>query len=292
MHGRWIGAAVLALAVAACGGSSGPGTGGGSVTSAPSSATQADDPGTGSTGNTGGDAPVSVTVGGITQRYDVGTCDVAEADDLYADAATSAMSFQSVNIRISDASGASLRAIVPLADDAPPLQLFAGDPRPDTSWDVSVEGTTAVIEARMFDESPSAGDDPFHDVTITIRCAERGFGGMAPATDEPEAPPAEEPAPTAVPTGATVTLDLGGSVSTFDYFGCPLTEPELMFVILDVTGTRLAVVRGEAQVDLADGTRYRAQGVDFGGSDSSGSWSGTLASPAGDVPATITIACG
>ena len=289
--------AILAMTVAACGGAAAPeadGGDGGGAGSAPPAATPTDGAGTG-TGPA--DAPVTVTLDGVTFGFPVGTCDVTD-DLVRANAGPVEGEFGGVDIDWRrDGSAGSFSVVNSGLVSGPPapFELHADAVRSETTWDVRVDGTTATIDARMANELPAAQGDPavaFYDVTIRIACAERGFGGMAPAPTDAEAPPAE-PEPATAATEATVTVSLGETTYTFPYLGCPMDEPAISMILVDADFTRLLVTVGEAIVALPDGTSYRSQGeVAFDVSGRSATWTGTMTTGTADVSTTIEIACG
>ncbi len=247
-------------------------------------------------GSATGDAPVTVTLDGVTYGYDIGTCDVGE-DAVRASAGRSDGSISSAEIAWArDGSRASFRATDVSTTSGPPapFELYADPDRADTTWDVRVDGATATIEARMRNELPAAKGNPDlerYDVTIVIRCDERGFGGMAPEPADDQPPPDGGAAPSAAGE-STVTLELAGQAYAISYPGCPLTESELAVSLTEpATGAQLFLGAGEAVLLLADGSPLQATGVAFAGSDTSATWSGTMNGPTGSESVTITISC-
>lgn len=288
MRGRWGVVPVLALMVAACGGSAAtgdPGVGSGSGSAAPTA---------GATAPSGGDAPVMVTVDGVAFGYDIGTCDVS-ADSVRTNAGRSDGSFAFADISWSpDPSTALFHVVATTGEPPAPFELYADVNRSETTWDVTVDGTTAVVQGRMRNELPAAQGNPdleYYDVTIAIRCDERGFGGMAPEATEDPGTASEDPGPTTA-SEASITVQLGDTTYQFSYLGCPMTEPAISLVVVDASLNRLFVSAGEAVLGLPDGTQWRAQEVDFDVAGSRATWSGTMTVPAGSEPASITIACG
>jgi hypothetical protein len=291
-HDRGAHLAILALLVAACGSSgaptapAGPGATGGSGGPGGPSTTAATGPGS--------DGPVIATLAGVTYGFPDGTCDVTN-DEVRTSAGGMDGGFVSIDVAWArDGSSESFRVLNTSTASGPPapFDLYADPTRPGTTWDVQVTGTTAMIQARMRNELPAAQGDPAlaeYDVTIRIDCAERAFGVIEPT-------PTDAPAPTgeAVPTlagEASVAVALGDVIYQFSYYGCPLTEPTIGIAVGDASLNRLLVSGGAARLVLADGTTYQGEGVDFQGSGLSATWTGTMASSAGDATATISITC-
>lgn len=289
--------ALAAVALAACGGSTPANDDGGPPTpTAPSG--RATDPASGVPGND--DAPVTVTIAGTTYGFPAGTCEVGD-EVVQASAGGIEGEFGGVDLEWrSDGSVASFQVVNSGLVSAPPapFELYADAFRTDSSWSVEVDGTTAVVEARMVNELPAARGDPAraeYDVTIRIDCTERGFGGMAPpATNDPGTATTEPMTePTSGPAGeATITISLAGTDYAWPYAGCPIDEPAYAFILVDASGNRLVVTVGSALLALPDRTTWEASNVEFEVAGRTATWSGIMESrTAGSEAATITIAC-
>jgi hypothetical protein len=290
---------LVVLLVAACGGpavSADP-----SAASRDPAASDADGSEGGSSGNDGGgttgggstDAPVIVTVDGTDYGFPIGTCEVSERVVRAEAGAEQEFAFADVSWA---ADGSIERFGVTnaseTADPPAPFELYADANRLETTWEVEVDGTTAVIEARMANELPAAQGNPdaaFYDVTIRIRCDERSFGGMPPEPTEPDEPIGQEPVPTAAGE-STVTLTLAGTPYDMSYPGCA-TDDAVGFVAIDADLNRLFVGGGAISFVLPDGTTWRAEGAELQVSGFTATWSGTMTSPAGSEQASISVEC-
>ena len=301
---RWTSAplaVLLALLVAACGGPA-PSADAGAPSDAPA-ASDADtggdsgggdgSAGGGSTGGGSTDAPVLATVDGIDYAFPIGTCEVSESV-VRAEAAMEAMGFAFVNVAwVADGSVESFQVVNASDSEAPaPFELYADLNRPETTWNVEVDGTTTVIEARMANELPAAQGNPdlaFYDVTIRIRCDERSFGGMPLEPTETDEPIGQEPVPT--PAGeSTITVTLAGTTYTMSYHGCA-TDDAVGFVAVDADLNRLFVGGGAISFVLPDGTDWSAEGAELQVSGPTATWSGTMTSAAGSEQASVTVEC-
>ncbi len=274
---------IMACALAACGGTSDP-AGGGSASDPggpPASPETTND-------SSGDNAPVTATVDGTTYGYPAGTCDVG-GDRVQVHAARMDV-LATVDVRWLGDGGRETFDVVHTGGQDPqpptPFDLHASPNDADTTWDVSVDGNSAVIVARMLDRSP-AGAGGYHDVTINVQCNERGFGGFeAPETNVPQT---ELPVATSAGESA-IALELGGTTYSWTYPGCAAAEAS-GFVAVNPALDRLFVTAGEMTLSLADGTTWTATGAQLSISGGSATWTGTMASTSGSQPATLTIAC-
>lgn len=301
---RWCVVPVLALAVAACGGGA-PGEGDDPASTPQAPVATPAGAGGGADGGTA-DAPVVVTVDGTPYAYPIGTCDVG-SEHLVVSAGLEAGGFGAVEVTWAagyegDAQYQRFSAFNASADStAPaPFELYADPGRPGTSWEVTVDGTTATVAATMVDELPANAnpDNPvYREVTIAVRCDERGFGGMAPGPAfSPEAPPAGE-VPTTAPAGAAeVVVTVDGTPHDFDVADCPISDAGVALNASDGAGGLIFISGGPTAYDLfvafGDGTAFESSGIALEVGDREASWSGTMAAVGGgDAAVEIAIAC-
>ncbi len=300
---RWSGILVLTLVVAACGGAAPADDDPAGTPQAPVATPAGAGGGVG--GGTAG-APVVVTVDGTQYAYPIGTCDVG-GEHVVVSAGLEAGGFGAVEVTWAtgfegDAQYQRFSALNSSADAvAPaPFELYADPGRPGTSWEVTVDGTTATVAATMVDELPANAnpDNPvYRAVTIDVRCDERGFGGMAPGPAfSPEAPPAGE-VPTTAPAGAAeVVVTVDGTPHDFDVASCPISGAGVALNASDGAGGLLFISGGPTAYELfvafGDGTAFESSGVALEVGDRQASWSGTMpAVGGGDAAVEISIAC-